>query len=891
MIDEKYLRHASYVVGVLFATLASLTPARAAPFSFDATPSRLPKNVVPLNYTIALVPNVEALTLTGTESVTLRFRAATPTVILNSLNETLHDVLLDGRPVASVVSNNDQQLTTVTLATAASIGKHTLTFSYTGKLETQPQGLFVQRYASPHGREGLLLSTQMYSTHARRVFPCWDEPAFRASYTLTVTVPADWATVSNMPIAHRMTAGALATTTFEPSPPMPSYLVEFSAGSLAALTARSGGTTFSVWAIQGREKDGKIALVNAEQILADYNEYFGYRYPLPKLDSIAIPGGFNGAMENWGAITYYDQLLLLTPSSTLADQQQVFRTQAHEIAHQWNGDLVTMGWWDDIWLNESFAEWRAAKETELRHPDWKWWEHQDAAKESAMGADAGASSHAIQQHVTDELQAANAIDPEITYDKGQAVLRMFEAYLGADTFREAIRKYIRKRAFSNATATDLWNELSAASGKNVEEIASKWIEQPGFPLISVAASCDAHGKRAVSLSQSRFLMRGKDTASLHWDVPMQIRSGPNGTPQTLLLTHNGQTAAAGNCTEPLSVNAGAIGFYRAKYDAATLATITERFSLLRDADRIALLDDEWALARAGAEELGSYLALASSMSSDLDTRAWEQIAAALGTIEYDERGTAGHDAFTAYARSIIKPAASKLGWNIMPSDTPDVMELRRTLLENLGEWGDQDTIDEAQKRFSAFVSDHTAIRPDDQSFIFSIVASNANARTFEQLHILGKEAKDDSEQQRYYSALMGVRDSQLAEQAAQVALSPEIPPQAANRRVFLVWDLARQHPALAWATFTHNAQTLLAPWAEHAPLILAQYVPSFFWDSVPLDQLEGWVRSQIPAEMSSSLDRGMETARFRFSEKETLVPAADTYIRSRGLSGLSRAPR
>ncbi len=658
--------------------LVLAVPAGAeAPFSFDATPGRLPKNVVPVDYTVDIVPDAKALTFSGTESVLLHFRASTATVQFNSLNEKLHDVRLDGKPVKGIVSDDDKQLTTVTMAAPASIGRHTLTFSYTGKIETQPVGLFAQPYSGANGAKGALLSTQMEATDARRMFPCWDEPAFRATFQLRATVPAAWATVSNMPIATRIMHGNLATTTFERSPKMPSYLVEFTAGDMAQISAEVGKFKFGVWAVRGQENEGQTALANAKQILADYNDYFGYRFPLPKLDSIAIPGGFTGAMENWGAITYNDQLLLVTPASTIGDKQQVYAVQAHEMAHQWNGDLVTMAWWDDIWLNESFASWMAAKETALRNPDWKWWENQDADKEGAMNADGRATSHAIQQHVKDELQAMNAFDPQITYSKGQAILRMFEAYLGPDVFRSGIRSYIKARAFSNATTADLWNGLSAASGKNVGKIAADWTEQAGFPLVMVAAHCDANGARTITLSQKRFLLSGTDPSSSHWNIPLQIRAGEHGSPQSVMLSKDGQSAAAGRCDEPLSVDADAIGFYRVMYDPATLAANTKNFGRLADADRIALLDDQWALVESGAAPLPTYLTLASSMGKDLDTRAWDQIAHALETVEYAERGTAGHDAFAAYARSILKPAFEQIGWDAKAGEAPDVQELRR----------------------------------------------------------------------------------------------------------------------------------------------------------------------------------------------------------------------
>ena len=866
----------------LSATLA--TPASAeAPFKFESAPGRLPKDVVPTSYRIAIVPDIDARTFTGIESVSLQFRSATGKIVFNTLNLTLGKVRVDGKPVKDVATDNDAQLTTVTLPGALPAGLHTLTLAYSGHIESRPQGLFAQPYTKPDGKEELLLSTQMESTDARRVFPCWDEPAFRATFQLTATVRADWSTVGNMPIVKRTVNGNLATTQFARSPRMPSYLVEFSAGDIHEIAADHDGVHFGIWAVRGRESDGAVALANAQQILADYNDYFGTAYPLPKLDSIAIPGGFSGAMENWGAITYTDQALLVSSSSSIADRQQVYSTQAHEMAHQWNGDLVTMGWWDDLWLNESFASWRAAKETDLRNPSWKWWEQEDASKESAMLADAQGSSHAIKQHVVDELQAANAFDPVITYNKGEAVLRMFEAYLGADTFRDGVRRYIKAQAYGNATTADLWNALSAGSGQDVGAIAAGWTEQAGFPLVSVKATCDAAGNRSISLSQQRFLLQHtegseSDSHSLRWKVPLQIRPAASAAPRSLLLTENGQTASAGSCTDPLSIDADAIGFYRAQYDDATLATISRNFGSLPDGDRIALLDDQWALVHSGDAPLQSYLALAAAMGSDLDTRAWEQITHALGTIEYDERGSKGHEAFAVYARSIVKPIADRLGWDAKPGETPDIQELRRTLIGDLGTWGDPDTLAEARRRFSRFVGDRSTIGPDDQLMVLPIVGLYADAATFEQLHTLAKQAKDDAERQRLYLALANVRDTKLAQQAAKIALDPEIPAQGMQLRVGMVFGLREEHPDLAWSVFSANAQMLFSPAGNLAPLFIAQYAPQSFWNSLPLDQLEAWLKANSPAEMSSNIAKGMEGARYKVTEKQRLVPAADAYL-------------
>jgi aminopeptidase N len=855
-----------------------------APFSFDTAPGRLPKSVVPIDYDIHITPDIQGMKFQGSESVALQFRAATATIQLNILDETLTDVRLDGQSVKSVQADNDKQLATITLAQPAPVGKHTLSLSYSGPIQQRPQGLFLQPYTKADGSNGAMLSTQFEATDARRLFPGWDEPAFRATYQLTFTVPAAWATVSNMPIAKRVEQGQLATTTFERSPRMPAYLVDFNAGDLKELSGKSGATGVGVWALSGHEAEGATALANAQQILADYNDYFGYAFPLPKLDSIAIPGGFSGAMENWGAITYKDQALLVSKASSLADRQEVYATQAHEMAHQWNGDLVTMGWWDELWLNESFASWQAARETDLRNPTWKWWESRDEDKESAMAADARLSARAIQAHVTDELQASNAFDPVITYNKGQSVLRMLEAYLGPDTFRDGVRRYMKARAFGNATSADLWNALTAASGQDVGALAAGWTDQPGFPLVSVSAQCDTQGNRTISLSQQRFLEHatagGSATPATHWRVPLVIRSGVGSATHSVLLTSDKQTAPAGHCQEPLTVDAGAMGYFRVQYDATTLTTNTKSFESLPDGDRIALLDDQWALVESGAAPLASYLGLAQAMGKNINARAWTQIARALGTLEYDERGTPGHDAFAAYARSIVRPLFDRLGWDGKPGELPTIQSLRRSVIEELGAWGEPAVIVEAQRRFGLFLHDRKAIAPDDQEMTLSIVGSYADAATYDQLHGLIKQTKDLAELRRFYLALCNARDPKLAASAAQLAMSSEIPAQETQLRLLMIRTLRNRNPQLAWTTFSANEPKLLSSYGNLEPLIVAQYVPEMFWNSVPLEQLQAWILARVPKEMAAEVNKGMDGAKFRADVKRVLVPAADAYVKA-----------
>jgi aminopeptidase N len=872
------------VLSLALASAVTSYPAlsqNAAPatFNFATAPGRLPKNVVPIEYSITLTPDAPARKIAGAETILLDFKEATATIQFNSLNQKLSNVLVDGKPVKSVESSDEKQLTTVTLNAPAKPGRHKLSFDYSGQIETKAVGLFAQEYKTPDGVKGELLSTQFEATDARRMFPCWDEPAFRAVFKLTVTVPAKWAVYSNMPQTTRKVSGDLATTSFGATPKMASYLVEFTAGNLAEISADANGTHFNVVAVKGQEEGGRVALAASQQILHDYNDYFGVKFPLPKLTSIAVPGGFSGAMENWGAITYNDQALLITPSSTLANRQGVFSIQAHEMAHQWFGDLVTMGWWDELWLNESFASWMAARETDLRNPSWHWWERQDGSKEFAMTADSRANVHSIVQHVVNELDAANAFDPAITYSKGQAVLRMLETHMGPDSFRQGIRSYMKKHAYSNTLSGDLWQALDAASGKGgkISAIATSWTTQPGFPLVSVAATCGADGKRSVTLTQQRFLLQGLGTGKGSWQVPLQVRSG-SGSAKSVLLTNDKQKIEAGSCSDTLTVNANAVGYFRVAYDEATLAQNTRNFTKMTDGDRIAMLDDQWALAEAGAAPLDSYLALASTMGTVQNLRSWEQITGVLGMIESYERGAPGHDAFTAYARKVIEPLAQQLGWDARNDDSPGVLKLRRAVLSELGAWGDVKVIAEARKRFAAFVADRKAIAADDQDMVLSIVASGATPAEFEQLHAIAKSAKNETEMRRFYRTLMLVRDPALAQQAAAIAMSDEIPKQAANVRLRLLATLADEHPQLAWGIFTKSVDALLEPVQPFGPLYLSQYIPEMFWRAVPPDELETWIKQKVPAEMAPQLARGMETARFKHSERALMQKAADASI-------------
>ena len=411
-------------------------------------------------------------------------------------------------------------------------------------------------------------------------------------------------------------------------------------------------------------------------------------------------------------------------------------------------------------------------------------------------------------------------------------------------------------------------------------VAADWTGQPGYPLVSASSQCDSTGRRSVTLVQKRFLLEGEDAGHSRWRVPLRVRTGAAGIPVPQLLTADGQRVDAGRCDEALSLNPDAIGFYRVAYDEKTLKIDQASFAGLPGADRIALLDDQWALVLAGQQQLGSYLGLVSAMGSDLDDRAWSQVMDALEQIETYERGTNGHEAFTAHARSILRPVAAALGWDSRRDESAPLQHLRRELIRRLGEWGEPDIVAEAKRRFDAYLVDPAGLGPDDQAVVLSIIAANADQTAFDRLHSLLPSAHNETELSRYLRALIEVRDPSLARQALDIALSREIPPQADSIRLQLMFGAANQNPTLAWAAFRDHVDQVMAAHPQYRPLYLAQYVPENFWNALPLDELQAWLQVRVPPEMAPNLARGMQAARFKYRKKTELAAAADAYLAS-----------
>jgi aminopeptidase N len=475
-------------------------------FSFDTTPGKLPKNVVPVRYAIDVKPDMASLTLSGVEVVDIEVREPTARIVLNAVNTTFDAVAIDGDAQrADVTQDAGAETATLTFAQPVAAGSHRLRIGFISRINKFDRGFFFIDYPTDTGTKRML-SSKLEPSDARRIFPCWDEPAFKANIALTVTVPRHFMAVGNMPAtAEEMVEPNLKRVTFAPTPKMSTYLFVLTTGELERITADADGVTIGVVATAGKAAKGQFALDSAVKLLAWFNDYFGVKYPLPKLDLIAVPGGFSGAMENWGGITFFESRLLFDPA-TNADtaRRPIFGIIAHEMAHQWFGDLVTMAWWDNLWLNEGFATWMATKASEQFYPQWQSWLNGYGQKQFALSLDARRTSHPIQQPVANESEAMVAFDA-ITYNKGQALIRMLESYLGETVFRDGIRSYMAAHAYGNTTTANLWQALESTAHKPVTRIAASFTEQDGVPLISAETACSGDTQR-LALRQGRFVV-------------------------------------------------------------------------------------------------------------------------------------------------------------------------------------------------------------------------------------------------------------------------------------------------------------------------------------------------------------------------------------------------
>jgi aminopeptidase N len=786
-------------------------PAQPAAAESSLAPTQLPRSVRPTHYAVDIVPHADKLDFDGKVTVDVQVLAPTRSITLNALGMKFSSVKLlsaGGKAAAGapkVALDEQAQTATFTFAKPVAPGHYRLAMDYVGTIGTQANGLFAIDYPTGSGQKRALY-TQFENSDARRFIPSWDEPSYKATFDLTVTVPAGEMAVSNMPVAAKTELGhGLQKVAFRTTPKMSTYLLFFGAGDFDRATTTSDGTEIGVVMQKGKAAQARFALDSAKAVLHDYNQYFGIKYPLPKLDNIAAPGSsqFFSAMENWGAIFTFEYAMLLDPSiSTQGDKMEVFNTAAHEMAHQWFGDLVTMDWWDNLWLNEGFASWMAERETELRHPEWNTVLDTVGVREGAMSRDAVATTHPIVQKIDTVEQASQAFDT-ITYSKGEAVIRMLEAYVGSEAWRQGVHNYLKAHAYGNSVSDDLWHAMDGvAGGKPITKVAHDFTLQPGVPLIKVASVACSDGSTTLKLSQGEFTKDRPGKQPLHWHVPVIAQVVGNASASTLV---DGQATMKLPGCGPVLVNAGQTGYYRTLYAPAQFTALRNAFTRLAPIDQLGVMSDTWAEGMAGLQPVSDFLDLAKATPADAAPEIWSEVAGSFTALDYYYRGDkARQQRFRAFATAQLRPVFARLGWQARPGESTSTALLRAQLIGTLAELGAPDMLAEVRRRYAAQATDPAAVPAALRKTVTAIVAQHADAATWEQLHAKARATTSPMIKDRLYRLLATAEDESLAKRALALALTGE--PGATNS-AGMIRGASWRHPELAYDfAMAHRAQ-------------------------------------------------------------------------------------
>lgn len=792
---------------IALATPALAQTAPAGPAAGITT--QLPRGAVPSHYAITVTPDAANLKFTGKVTIDVAVSTAMPTLVLNTADLTFGDVMLTpakGKAIKGMAKvDADAQTVTLDFGKPLAPGNYKLAITYAGVINTQANGLFALDYTDNDGAAKRALFTQFEAPDARRFVPSWDEPSYKATFDLSAIIPTGELAVGNMPVTSTKDLGGGKTqVTFGTSPKMSSYLLFFGLGELERATKMSGATEIGVITGKGNTGKAQLALDASVSILPYFNDYFGVPYPLPKLDNVAGPGQsqFFSAMENWGAIFTFERALLVDPRFTSeATKRRIYETVAHEMAHQWFGDLVTMAWWDDLWLNEGFASWMATKVTDKLQPDWQMLLTRVDGREAAMSLDSLATTHPVVQKITTVDQVNQAFDA-ITYQKGEAVITMLEGYAGEDVWKTGIRSYMKAHAYGNTVTDDLWKAVEGAGAKGLVSIAHDFTSKPGIPLVKVDSAQCQGGNTLLTLSQGEFSRDKKDKTPLSWNVPVMAQT-IGGAPQRLILQGKGQMTLPG-CSAYV-VNAGQTGYYRSLYPAANVEALAAGFTRLPAIDQTGLLADNFQLGLGGYQPMGLALDLIDAVPATATPAVLAQVPgyldSAYAMLEGDQAGQAK---VAAYTSAKLTPVLTGIGYDAKPGENPQVPVLRSALVGTLGEMGDKAVVAEANRRFAALASDPAALDGPLRNVWMAIIAKNADQATWDRLRALAKGAKTDLEKSTLYALLGGAKDEKLARQALDLALTDE---PGKTTSAAIISQVGYEHPMLAVDyVLAHRAQ-------------------------------------------------------------------------------------
>jgi aminopeptidase N len=714
------------VLCAVAALLIALAPAARA--------QRLPRTVIPSHYALTLAPDLKTATFVGHAVIDVDLKEPSKTITLNSAEIEFKSVTVRaGGPnssnqaqTATVSTDNEKEQTTFTFPESIPAGPAVLTIQYSGILNDKLRGF----YLSKTDRRNYAV-TQFESTDARRAFPSFDEPDFKATFDITLIIDKNDNAISNAPIVSDTPGPGpdKRTIKFDRTVKMSTYLVAFLVGDFECSSGESDGVAIRVCATPGKVELTRYGLSVAKFVLHYYNNYFGIPFPLKKLDLIGIPDFEAGAMENFGAITYRETDLLLDErAASITAKKNVAEVIAHEMAHQWFGDLVTMHWWDNIWLNEGFATWMETKPLKVMHPEWHIDQEEAAQLDGVLNLDAQPTTRAIRAKADTREEIEQMFDG-ISYQKGGAVIRMVENYLGEETFRQGVHNYLAAHMYSNATAEDFWNAQTHTSGKPVDSIMESLVAQPGVPILTLGDQVNGN----VSVLQRRFFLSPgiKSDPAQKWTLPVCFKS-----PQAnscIVLTP--ETARLGLPTNPfVFADSNGTGYYRVAYTPTQYSAIVANVeSALKPTERITFIGGQWAQVRAGKATVGDYLNLVSAVKADENAAVIATALSGIVTINSRVASTdAERDALAAWIRSTFGPIYARLPAP-SPSDTPATIELRSTLFSTLGAARDPAILTQAREIAERFLSNPGSVDPTLGQTALTVAARNGDAALYDKL--------------------------------------------------------------------------------------------------------------------------------------------------------------
>jgi puromycin-sensitive aminopeptidase len=834
----------------------------------------------PSHYTLSFTPDLAAATFTGEEDIAVRVVRPATAIVLNAIDLVISDAtVMQGATTtrATVTYDIEKQQATLSLERPLSPGDARIHTRFTGSLNEQLGGFYLSK--TPKRRYAV---TQFEATDARRAFPCFDEPAFKATFDISLVVDRGDMAISNARVV-RDTAGpgdAKHTVTFATTKRMSTYLVAMLVGDFECLESSEAGVPLRICATPGQLKSAHFAMEATKAILAFYNGYYSIQYPFDKLDQIAVADFNAGAMENTGAIVYRETALLIDDATATPDQRrEVAEVIAHEVAHQWFGDLVTMAWWNDVWLNEGFASWMAAKPLAAWKPEWNVGLSSVQSTTRVLRADAIASTRSIRAPEASTPNQIMQLFDAITYGKTAAVLRMVEQYLGPETFRKAVNAYVERHAYGNASSEDFVNSLETTSGKPVGAVMRGFVTQAGAPLLSVSAAC-ANGNQQITITQQRFYAGSAGLGSTSpelWQIPVCFRA-PGAEASCDLLTGRTQVFTRGACALWLFANADGRGYYRTEYEPALAARIANGREQLSPAERVSFLGDQQALVAAGRQTMGAYLDLLQSFGVETSEPVAEVAYAPLASIVDEVLPPAEKPAFARWAGGLLRPQLAAVGREPRPGEPEDTSKLRALTLRLLANVAnDREAVDYLSALATRYIADPTSVDPSLVDVALSVAARHGDSALYERMLAALETTKDPAMHAQLEDALARFVTPALVERTLQRLTTPAVRNQDLLGLLFTSLSNAETRP-IVWSFVKDHFGELQSRLGSLSATALV-YVPGFLCDAALRDDARQFFAAHPVAGAEATLQQSFERAETCIQARERERPNLSSWLR------------